>query len=106
MRGFSTIQTGMKARSRSSASPAARAWRDGGIRSVAVYAEPDLHALHVRVAHEAIALGAMTPRQSYPDTGKNLAAATQTHADTVHPGYRFPAENAEFADTVIDAGLT
>jgi acetyl-CoA/propionyl-CoA carboxylase biotin carboxyl carrier protein len=83
-----------------------RAAKDAGLASVAVYADPDRDALFVRLADEAFALGGTTAAESYLDFDKVIGAAKQADADAIHPGYGFLSENADFAQAVIDAGIT
>ena len=83
-----------------------RACRDMGLASVAVYSDCDRGARHVRMADEACAIGPNEPAESYLHVGRLLDAARRTHADAVHPGYGFLAENALFASACRDAGLT
>ena len=83
-----------------------RACRDAGLASIAVYAEPDAGAPFTALADEAVPLAGTSSADTYLDIAKLLAAAGQAGAEAVHPGYGFLAENADFAQAVLDAGLT
>ncbi len=76
-----------------------------GVRTVAVYSDADAKALHVREADDAVHIGASPAKESYLRGEKIIAAAKQTGAEAIHPGYGFLSENADFAQAVIDAGL-
>lgn len=84
----------------------ARAAKDSGRASVAVYADQDRDSLHVRVADEAYALNGTTSSETYLVIEKLLSIAKRSNCDAVHPGYGFLAENADFARAVMKAGLT
>ncbi len=83
-----------------------RACQERGLRTVAVYSDADRAALHVRYADEAARIGPAPARQSYLLVAAILAAAAETGAEAIHPGYGFLAENADFAEAVVAAGLT
>lgn len=76
-----------------------------GIATVAVYSDADANAAHVEDADQAVHIGPSSARESYLDAGRILAAASQTGADAIHPGYGFLSENADFAESVENAGL-
>ncbi len=84
----------------------ARACREAGLESVAVYATPDRNAVHVRAADQAVPLNGATPAETYLNLDKVLRAAAHAGADALHPGYGFLAEDPGFAQAVLDAGLT
>ena len=83
-----------------------RACRELGLAAAAVYSEADRDALHVRLADDALAIGAADPRESYLNIPRLIEAAGSCGADAVHPGYGFLAESSAFAAAVRDAGLT
>ena len=83
-----------------------RAARDAGIQSVAIYADSDSKSLFVDLADEAFSLAGATPAETYLNIPKILDVAQRSGADAIHPGYGFLAENADFAQAVMDAGLT
>ena len=83
-----------------------RACKDHGLESVAVYSDEDRNALHVQMAETAFSLPGNTATQTYLDIEKLIAIAKVSGADAVHPGYGFLSENANFAQAVVDAGLT
>jgi 3-methylcrotonyl-CoA carboxylase alpha subunit len=77
-----------------------------GVRTVAVYSDADAHAAHVAACDEAVHIGASSPRESYLRIDRLIAAARQTGAQAIHPGYGFLSENEDFAQACADAGLT
>jgi acetyl-CoA carboxylase biotin carboxylase subunit len=83
-----------------------RACRAEGLATVAVYSDPDRKAPHVRMADEAVALGGSSPTETYLSFAKLLAAAKETGADAVHPGYGFVSQNADFVEACAKAGVT
>ncbi len=83
----------------------ARAARDHGIKSIAIYSDEDRTSLHVATADEAYALNGLSAAETYLDQRKIIEIAKKSGADAVHPGYGFLSENADFADLVIEAGL-
>ena len=83
-----------------------RTCREMGIRAIAVYSEPDRDALHVRLADEAYALGGQSSEESYLNTPAILAAIEASGAEAVHPGYGFFSENADFAQRIVERGVT
>ncbi len=83
----------------------ARAARDHGVKSIAIYADGDRNALHVKACDEAYALGGVTATETYLNIEKIITVAKQSGAEAIHPGYGFLSENAKFAQAVIDAGL-
>ncbi|MEM7751454.1 MAG: biotin carboxylase N-terminal domain-containing protein, partial [Pseudomonadota bacterium] len=82
-----------------------RTARAMGIGTVAVYSDADAKSLHVAMADEAVHIGASTASESYLNIEKIVGAAQATGADCIHPGYGFLAENAEFADACVAAGI-
>ena len=83
----------------------ARAARALGVKTVAVYSDADAKALHVQACDEAVRLGPAPARESYLDAARVLAAAKQTGAQAIHPGYGFLSEQADFAQACADAGI-
>jgi acetyl-CoA/propionyl-CoA carboxylase biotin carboxyl carrier protein len=83
----------------------ARACRDHGVKSIAIYSDEDRDSLHVATANEAFALHGLSAAETYLDQTKILKIAKEAGADAIHPGYGFLSENAEFAERVIKAGL-
>ena len=77
-----------------------------GIKTVAVFSDADRNALHVQMADEAVNIGPPPANQSYIDIKKVISAVKKTNAQAVHPGYGFLSENAKFAQSLSDIGVT
>lgn len=82
-----------------------RACRELGIQTVAVHSEADRDLIHVRLADESVCIGPADPTRSYLDIPSIISAAEVTEASAIHPGYGFLAENADFAERVVDSGF-
>jgi acetyl/propionyl-CoA carboxylase alpha subunit len=82
-----------------------RTARRMGVATVAVYSDADKDALHVALADQAVRIGPAAPRESYLNIAAILAAAKETGAEAIHPGYGFLSENAEFAEACAKAGV-
>ena len=100
------IQTLLVANRGEIAARVMRTARRMGIRTVAVHSDPDAGAIHVRTADVAVSLGGTTSGESYLRPEKIIAAALETGADAIHPGYGFLSENADFARACDEAGIT
>ena len=83
----------------------ARTARRMGLRTIAVYSDADRNALHVRLADDAVAIGESPAAESYLNAGRLIAAARDAGADCIHPGYGFLSENADFAQSCLEAGI-
>jgi acetyl-CoA/propionyl-CoA carboxylase biotin carboxyl carrier protein len=83
-----------------------RACHDHGLESVAIYSDEDRNSLHAQMATHAYALGGISAVSTYLNIPRIIEVAKESGADAVHPGYGFLSENALFAQSVIDAGLT
>src|ERR1041385_3980428 len=83
-----------------------RTCRELGVRSVAIYSEPDVQSVHVRMADEAVCVGPAASAETYLKTDAIVAAAKAVNAEAIHPGYGFLSESAEFVRAATDAGLT
>ena len=83
-----------------------RACHELGVEAIAVYSEADRTAPHVTAANDAVEIGPAESHQSYLDISKIIAAAKESGAEAIHPGYGFLAENGDFAEAIVDAGIT
>ncbi|TLY32406.1 MAG: acetyl-CoA carboxylase biotin carboxylase subunit, partial [Ignavibacteria bacterium] len=82
-----------------------RVCRELGVKTVAVYSEPDRLSLHVKFADEAVCIGPAPSKESYLHIPRIISAAEITNSDAIHPGYGFLAENSQFAEICESSGL-